>query len=161
MKRAVAFLVVALMVSVLFNYMQCSRNDGTADTVIVERTDTQYITKTDTVPVVSKEMVVCYVKVPVVKDSMEHDSFPMEVVQRSYTDDSTYTAYVSGIRYHDLPKLDSIITRQREITNTITQTITLQKKRSRWNVGFQAGYGLGLLSRRLEPYVGVGVGYSL
>lgn len=161
MKKAVITLVVALLVSLVFNYMQCSGSCGTVDTVTVERTDTQYVTKTDTVPVVSKETVTQYVKVPVIKDSIVHDSIPMEVVQRSYTDDSTYTAYVSGIKYLDLPKLDSIITRQRQVTNTIIQTITIEKKRSRWHVGLQVGYGIGLASGRLEPYIGAGVGYTL
>lgn len=160
MKKAVVFLAVALLVSLVFNYKQCSGNDVTADTVTVERTDTLYVTKKDTVPVVTREMVVSYVKVPVPADSAEKDSIPMEVVQRSYTDDSTYTAYVSGIKYQNLPKLDSIITRQRLVTNTITKTITIQKKRSKWHVGLQAGYGFGLVSRQLEPYVGGGVGYS-
>jgi opacity protein-like surface antigen len=105
-------------------------------------------------------MVVSYVKVPAPTDSAEKDSIPMEVVQRTYSDDSTYTAYVSGIKYQDLPKLDSIITRQRQVTNTITKTITIQKKPKRWHIGLQAGYGYGLVSRQLEPYVGAGVGYS-
>lgn len=161
MKKAVVFLVVALLVSLVFNYMQCSGNDGTADTVTVERTDTLYITKTDTVPVVTKELVVDYVKVPVIKDSIVHDSIPMEVVQRSYTDDSTYTAYVSGIKYQQWPKLDSILVRQREVTNTIRETVTIRETRKvHWNFGVQAGLGVGLLSGRVEPYIGAGVGYS-
>lgn len=161
MKKAVVFLVVALLVSLAFNYKQCSGNDVTADTVTVERTDTLYVTKKDTVPVVTREMVVSYVKVPVTKDSIVHDSIPMEVVQRSYTDDSTYTAYVSGIKYQNLPKLDSILVRQREITNTIRETVTIRKTRkAHWNFGVQAGLGVGLLSGRVEPYIGAGVGYS-
>ena len=86
-------------------------------------------------------------------------TFP--VVQKEYSDDSTYTAYVSGLRYNQWPKLDSIIVRQREITNTIAKTITLQKKHSRFSVGLQAGYGYGFQYRGFEPYVGVGVNYAL
>lgn len=86
-------------------------------------------------------------------------TFP--VVQRQYSDDSTYTAYVSGLRYNQWPKLDSIIVRQREITNTITKTVTLQKRRSRFSVGLQAGYGYGFQYRGFEPYVGIGVNYAL
>jgi hypothetical protein len=161
MKKAVGFIIVALLVSLVFNYMQCSGNDVTTDTVTVERTDTLYVTKKDTVPVVSKEMVVNYVKVPVPADSAEKDSIPMEVVQRSYTDDSTYTAYVSGIKYQQWPKLDSILVRQREITNTIRETVTIRETRkAHWNFGVQAGLGVGLLSGRVEPYIGAGVGYS-
>jgi hypothetical protein len=81
-------------------------------------------------------------------------TFP--VVQRQYSDDSTYTAYVSGLRYNQGPKLDSIIVRQREITNTITKTITIQKKPSRLSVGLQAGYGYGFLHKGFEPYIGIG-----
>lgn len=135
------------------------RVDSVRDTLIVEYHDT--------VPKEVAKTVLCYVDVPVPvpapSDSVSSDSttITMPVVQKTYTDDSTYTAYVSGLRYNQWPKLDSIIVRQREITNTITKTITLQKRRSRFSVGIQAGYGYGFQYRGFEPYVGVGVSYSL
>jgi hypothetical protein len=138
--------------------------------------DTTYVYVHDTMPVVKNERVVEYIKVPVSDLSacldgnvdnkhdstcLKSDSINMQIVQRQYSDDSTYTAYVSGLRYNQWPKLDSIIVRQREITNTITKTITIQKKRSRFSVGLQAGYGYGFQYRGFEPYVGVGVNYAL
>lgn len=89
------------------------------------------------------------------------DSPMLDIVQREYSDDSTYTAWVSGIRYGQYPKLDSITVCQREITTRVKETVTLQKRQSRWSVGLQAGYGYGFLHRGFEPYVGVGVAYRL
>ena len=156
MKKAVFFLAVALLVSLVCNYKQCASNDGTADTVTIERIDTQYITKTDTVPVPKYETVTEYVNVPVVKDSIVHDTVPMEVVQRTYTDDSTYTAYVSGLRYDIYPRLDSITVQQRTIFRDVERTITVERKR-RLRLGLQAGAGIGIFSKKPDIYLGVGL----
>lgn len=160
-------------------------NGGQRDTLSVRIDsirDTTYVYVHDTMPTAKAEHIVEYIKVPVSdlsacldenvdnkhdstglngQWSMVNDSINMQIVQRQYSDDSTYTAYVSGLRYNQWPKLDSIIVRQREITNTITKTITIQKKRSRFSVGLQAGYGYGFQYRGFEPYVGVGVNYAL
>ena len=160
-------------------------NGGQRDTLSVRIDsirDTTYVYVHDTMPTAKAQHIVEYIKVPVSdlsacldenvdnkhdstglngQWSMVNDSINMQIVQRQYSDDSTYTAYVSGLRYNQWPKLDSIIVRQREITNTITKTITLQKRRSRFSVGLQAGYGYGFQYRGFEPYVGVGVNYAL
>ena len=156
MKKAVFFLAVALLVSMVCNYKQCASNDGTADTVTIERIDTQYLTKTDTVPVPIQETVTEYVNVPIVKDSIVHDTVRMEVVQRTYTDDSTYTAYVSGLRYDIYPRLDSISVQQRTIFREIERTITVERKR-RLRLGLQAGAGIGIFSKKPDIYLGVGL----
>lgn len=72
--------------------------------------------------------------------------------------DSNYTAFVSGYN----AQLDSIyiyapttiITR--EIERTITQT-----RLKRFNVGFVGGVGYGFMSKKIEPFVGVGIIYTL
>lgn len=87
------------------------------------------------------------------------DSIRLEIIQRKYTDDSTYTAYVSGLKYGTYPRLDSIITKRRIIERTVTNTI--RGKQSRWHVGVTAGYGYGFRSRTFEPFVGIGVQYSI
>lgn len=156
MKKAVFFLAVVLLVSLVCNYKQCTSNDGTADTVTIERIDTQYLTKTDTVPVPKYETVTEYVEVPIVKDSIVHDTIRMEVVQRTYTDDSTYTAYVSGLRYDIFPRLDSISVQQRTIFREIERTITVERKR-RLRLGLQAGAGIGIFSKKPDIYLGVGL----
>ena len=163
---------VALMAIVsLWCYQRC---DGEApvpaDTLSVRVDsvrDTVYVEVHDTVPVVKRERVMCYVKVPA--DTEHGDSIPparpdsatMAVVQRTYSDDSTYTAYVSGLLYQDWPKLDSITVRQRTITKTVTQTVTLLKRQSRFTLSAGIGYGYGIRYKGFEPYIGITLGYRL
>lgn len=76
------------------------------------------------------------------------DTIPIPITQQKY-EGTNYTAYVSG--FHQ--QLDSIEVRGRVITNTIV------KKRSRWNVGISAGYGIN--KNGLTPFIGIGVTYNL
>ena len=161
--RCYLFIVFALTAFIV-GKNTCSNTDS-SDTVLIERTDTLYIEHTDTLPPEKGETITKYVKIPVYTHNTDTvtvtDSLEMQVVQKLYSDDSTYTAYVSGIKYNDLPKMDSIITRQRTITNTIRETITVTKNDSRWHIGLQGGYGYGLAYKGFEPYIGIGVEYSL
>lgn len=135
---------------------KCASEDVKVKTDTIVRTDT--IRYDSLIPV--KESVVRTKKIPVHDTvfvtqtiAVDGDSLVIPITQRVYTDDSTYTAWVSG--YDAM--LDSIETYRR---NTIvTNTITIRKKPSRWSFGINAGYGYGLDSRRLEPYLGVGVSY--
>lgn len=77
----------------------------------------------------------------------------MPITQLRYTDDSTYTAWVSGYQ----PRLDSIQTYRR--TAAITREITRQAPRSRWGLGVQAGYGL--TPHGFQPYIGLGINYRI
>jgi len=166
-----------------------SAQPATADTAVVRTVDTVTVVLRDTVPQVRAERVLKYVswepaakppgtlkeepaeKPPgTVKEevgeyltegqSVEKRTDSVAVVQKEYTDDSTYTAYVSGICFDGYPKLDSIRVKRHVVTERIKETVTIAKKTSRWKVGFQAGYGYGLISGRFEPYVGVGIGYN-
>ena len=156
MKKAVYFFAVALVVSLMCNYKQCTQNDVLCDTVTVERIDTQYITKTDTVPDVQRETIIKYVGIPVYKDSIVHDTLSVPVVQLTYSDDSTYTAYVSGLQYDSFPRLDSITVQQRNIYHEIERNITVEQKR-RLRLGVQAGAGIGVFSRKPDVYIGIGL----
>lgn len=120
------------------------------------RIDTVYLKKTDTVPPKKEEKVTGIVNVPVPTDSEKVDSIPMQVVQRTYTDDSTYTAFVSGVLVDSLPRLDSITVKQRTITIThdVERTIT---KRKRLTYGIQVGTGYGIITHRPDIYLGLGV----
>lgn len=160
MKKAVYFLAVVLLVSLVCNYAQCTGNDVRTDTVTVERIDTQYVTITDTMPVVQRDTVTGYIEIPVTKDSIVHDTVRLDVVQRTYTDDSTYTAYVSGLRYADLPKLDSIAVRQRTIYRDIERTVTVNSQK-RWSIGLQAGAGVGVIHLQPDIYVGFGIQWKI
>ena len=87
------------------------------------------------------------------------DTIELPKVQRVYSDDSTYRAWVSGYE----PRLDSINVYRKTIKETVTITIPTKKKRTflqRFNIGIQAGYGLGLDDKKAHPYLGGGVGFS-
>ena len=183
----VPMIPVAIMAIVsLWCYQKCDGNDVVPTDTLSVRVDsvrdTVYVEVHDTVPVVKRERVLCYVKVPVrdptfrstfgrlqgknvqcstfnVQRSTFNDS--MAVVQREYSDDSTYTAYVSGLLYQDWPRLDSITVRQRTITNTVTQTVTLLKRQSRFTLSAGIGYGYGIRYKGFEPYIGITLGYRL
>ena len=159
------------MILIVFYFLSswrcCSsqRGDDTlsVDSIIIR--DTVYIDNTDTTPKIKTKIITEYVSIPCPEPTNGEDStstaqVTLPVVQKEFSDDSTYTAYVSGLQYADWPRLDSITVRQREITNTVIKTITVQKKRSHWNFGVQAGYGYGLSYRGFEPYIGVGLQYS-
>ena len=80
------------------------------------------------------------------------DSLLLPITQKVYTDDSTYTAWVSGYE----AMLDSIETyrRQEVITNTISV-----KSRKRWSIGLQGGFYA--TPKGLQPGLGVGVTYQI
>ena len=87
------------------------------------------------------------------------DTIELPKVQRVYSDDSTYKAWVSGYE----PKLDSINVYRKTIKETVTISAPTKKKRTFWqrfNIGIQAGYGLGLDDKKAHPYLGGGVGFS-
>lgn len=160
-KRALTIIGIALavliIVSIWMDY-RCSKEDVISDTVIIEQVDTKYVYKTDTVPVVKYITKIREVMIPVtIKDS---DSIKLDVIQKVYAD-STYTAYVSGLMYDDMPKMDSITVRQSEVTKTVERVITNTIKDKRhWHFGIQAGAGVGVISRKADIYIGIGGMYS-
>ena len=76
----------------------------------------------------------------------------LPIEQKVYSD-SNYTAYVSGYNAN----LDSmrIYNKEKEITQLVERTVTKSKVR-RFGIGVTAGYGVGLNSKRVEPFIGVG-----
>lgn len=159
--------IVAVFVFAAFTAGRCSVGGGERDTVAVRVDsfmDTVLVNIRDTVPLVMKEKVLCYVPADCVQvcTAPDHED-SVAVVQREYSDDSTYMAWVSGVMYGEWPKLDSISVRQREIVKTIHETVTLveRKKVSRFSVGIVGGYGYGLGYRGFEPFVGIGISYRL
>lgn len=75
------------------------------------------------------------------------------ITQKEYQD-STYHAWVSGYE----AKLDSISVYQR--TTTITKK-EIVKSKNRLSIGLIGGYGYGLNSKQTEPFIGLGVSYSI
>ena len=86
----------------------------------------------------------------------EHDTIavPVPIERRVYAD-SNYRAVVSG--WH--PSLDSISVYPATKIITIERE-RVEKERSRWGLGIQAGAGLSANGAAV-PYVGVGVQYNL
>ena len=86
--------------------------------------------------------------------SDERDSMAVEIpiTQKRY-DGENYSAWVSGYA----PQLDSIFVRGRTDVITIRET----KPPNRWHIGVQCGAGFALKSRQIEPFIGVGITYSL
>lgn len=158
MKKAVLILAVALAVSVVCNYRQCTNDAPIADTITVERTDTVYHTTVDTMPVVKYERVTEYVTIPCQGDTAD-TAVVLPVVQRTFTDDSTYTAYVSGVQYDRYPTLDSIAVQQRTIYKEIERTITVERRRP-LSVCVQVGAGVGIITRQPDIFVGIGISYN-
>jgi len=140
--------------------------------------DTITVTVLDTVPRLVSVRVIGSVDIPLPtssdSDSARADSIPVQcpaavppasrslslpVVQKTYSDDSTYTAYVSGIAYHDYPRLDSIRLRRQTAVERIRETVTIRKRTSRFSIGLQAGYGL--TPAGFQPYIGLGMGFRV
>ena len=68
--------------------------------------------------------------------------------------DTSYRAVVSGIQ----PRLDSIEIYRPTITQTVTKYVEVKKK-TKWGVGVQAGYGYN--GSKWSPYLGAGVQYNI
>ena len=179
-KTTLTYIVLCLMiglgVSLFWNYKQY-RDLQEQPTKIEEKIVVRYVEKKDSMPDAKQETVVGTIKIPVPKP--KHDPLlsenPMDSVgfadnlsdipdsievprtQKVYSD-STYTAYVSGYE----PCLDSIFVRQKIVEHSIVETRTVAtKKFRRWNVGLIGGYGYGIKSKEVEPFVGVGITLSI
>ena len=127
------------------------------ETTITTRVDTLVIR--DTVRVPEPHFLTSYV---IRHDTLrvatiERDTVLVELpVEQKVYSDSTYTAWVSGIR----PELDSIEVRAKHYSIVTThKIIETRKVPSRWGIGVQAGYGAG--REGLSPYIGVGVSWNV
>ncbi|MCQ2257818.1 MAG: hypothetical protein MJZ41_07495 [Bacteroidaceae bacterium] len=157
MKKVVA---VSLMLTILFilgyfaGVNSCSADQETRCSV-----DTVYDTIAVIKPVPKDSLVVRYshIRVPVNDTISVHDTLTMTdsttialpITQKHYKD-SLYEAYVSGYE----PNLDSIFINRPTITITNTRI-----KVHRLGVGLQGGYGI--TPKGFQPYIGVGLHYTL
>jgi hypothetical protein len=88
-----------------------------------------------------------------------YDTIPVSVeipiTQKTYTDDSTYVAYVSGYK----PSLDSINVYERTVY--IDRTIVQNAKQKKWSIGPMVSYGYSFKNKELDYMVGIGISYNL
>lgn len=163
----VILLSICLAVSLFYNYKQYKDAYDNVPSVISETIivrDT-VVTYHQTPPIIEKQVGEKSYSVAVngAHEPVEADTscvgdtlvtFP--VVQRIY-EDSTYTAYVSGVD----PMLDSIRIRSPTIENFVTTTkVKTETKYRRFAIGLTVGYGYGFQCRQLEPFVGIGVTWN-
>ena len=177
LKAALAFMLIGMVTGVII----CALLDRRTQGLITERDTTTYI---DIVPyyypIAKDSTVVRYVtqKLPVSKPQKndtslaenyaqnngenippqviaeERDSVAAEIpiTQKKYEGDD-YLAYVSGYQ----PSLDSIFVYAK--TTTITERS--YKPPNKWHIGITGGYGYGFTSKKAEPFIGIGITYSV
>ena len=179
MKKSFFIVFALLLISIVVNVWQCSRQPEPS--VVVKR-DTMwrdsmiYLPQSEETANTGK---VVYIKVPVpngdtqgtgttvpsddgtgesqspcVTNDSDSISVPIPIYQKRY-DDSLYTAWVSGYE----PNLDSINLRLPTITETITKTII--KPSPLITFGIQAGAGYGIINRQPDILVGIGCQINL
>lgn len=127
------------------------------DTLIIDHWDTLEVSK----PIYLTKRIVdtMWLSVP---ESGETGACPVDSVpiprEQAHYKDTSYEAWVSGYR----PALDSIRVFRHDQTIYIDKVMEVKKK-SRWGIGLQAGYGAYLVDRQVytTPYVGVGITYNL
>ena len=126
-------------------------------------TVTKIDTIMDTVLVVKKEKVIkvirdTLVNVEFIRDTVDTAKVVADIpiVQKEYSDDSTYTAWVSGYR----PNLDSINVYRKNIYVT-KEVFTDVNSRKRFGVGPVLYGGYNVSGRRFDYGIGIGVTYSI
>ena len=91
-------------------------------------------------------------------DESDSVSVVLPITQKIYTDDSTYTAYVSGYEQ----SLDSILIRNKTIHETVTVNETIIKTNDYpLGVGITAGAGYGLINKKPDVFVGISFYYKI
>lgn len=83
--------------------------------------------------------------------TLKDDSINIPITQKVYTD-SNYTAYVSGFNQ----QLDSI----RFKIPIVTKTRVIENSR-KFNVGAVGGVGYGFTSKKIEPFIGIGISFKM
>ena len=92
--------------------------------------------------------------IPPLYASVDSDSaaVAIPITQKRYEGDD-YLAYVSGYE----PNLDSIFV----FPKTTVIRERSEKPPNKWHIGITGGYGYGFKSKQAEPYIGIGITYSI
>lgn len=158
---AVGGVLLLFLVILLVAFGRIRRLEKELDKYRNAPADTVTIIKHDTIKIDNPVPVVKYVKekeyVKITDSLLVHDTVTHFVeLPREYLvyKDTSYRAVVSGVQ----PRLDSIEIYQTSTTSTITKFVEVKKK-TRWGIGVQAGYGYN--GKDWKPYVGAGVQYNL
>lgn len=161
-KTIIIVLFVLLFISFGFNVYYVVKDK---DVEIKEKitTVTKIDTIIDTVLVLKKEKAIKVIRdtlmnVEFIRDTVDTAKVVADIpiVQKEYSDDSTYTAWVSGYR----PSLDSISIYRKNIS-TNKETVIKKKDIHRFGIGpvVYGGYNFG--TKKLDYGVGIGVSYHI
>lgn len=148
---------IALLAVTFFVGFRIGRGDAPEVRI---QTDTLMVRDTITIekPVVEERILLQEVFLPVTDTIMMRDTIYVALQREQVIwKDSLSVVYASGV----MPEVDSV---KHFITERIVteKEVIEVKKRSRWGIGIQAGYGIGLSGDvRMTPYVGIGVTYNL
>lgn len=164
MKKYLYIISVIALLLIAFYFFTLLKNDNSEEvkTKIVERVKIDTLKIFDTIriskPILVKSIALRKDTIYLTKDVYIDSSKVVIPIEQKIYNDSSYTAFVSGYSAN----LDSIHIRSpttiitREIERTITQT-----RLKRFNMGFVGGVGYGFMSKKIEPFVGVGIIYTL
>jgi hypothetical protein len=164
---SVCIILACLLVGYILGRCDGRKSVKTAENKIVCDTVTYVDTIKYIKPIIKDSLITRYetVKLPVVNGNNGGENIPnleniaienipdsakvlIPITQAVYQD-STYTAWISG--YHTT--LDSIY-----VVST-RDVVTIKKPPNRWHIGVSAGYGY--TPSGFQPWIGVGVTYSL
>ena len=173
-KAALVFvtgLVCGIIIGLSYLYYWCGAHETVRDTTVYVDTIPYYnpIPKDSTViryvtrylPVAKKDTNITEnyahnqgknIPPSVLSDDRDSAAVVIPFTQRRYEGDE-YLAYVSGYE----PTLDSIFVYPK---TTVIRESTY-KPPDRWHIGITGGYGMSLTGGHAEPYIGVGITYSI
>ena len=164
MKKYLYIISVIALLLIAFYFFTLLKNDKSEEvkTKVVERVKIDTLKIFDTIriskPILVKSIALRKDTIYLTKDVYIDSSKVVIPIEQKIYNDSSYTAFVSGYSAN----LDSIHIRSpttiinREIDRTITQT-----RLKRFNMGFVGGVGYGFTTKKIEPFVGVGIIYTL
>ncbi len=156
MRTGVTSVVIVLLLLLSFIAgMRCQSRDQKVETVVRIDTIIRENVVFDTVYVKEKVPVYLPKYDTVTRTILVHDTVLVAVPISKYTkQDSLYFVQVSGFDV----RFDKIEVYPKTVIRT-----EYQKKRSKWGIGLQVGYGMSTYGGniRASPYVGVGINYNL
>lgn len=143
----------------------------------IEKVDTVFTTKTDTIwkdtTITEKEFVPKIIVKTKVDTVYTQNGDTLQLVTEAKTfekrlisdkDTADVEVFTTGIN----TSLDSLSLRLKTHHETVTETIEItkyiEKKKGKWSkfgIGVQVGYGLGIKTKEFEPFIGFGVSYNL
>ena len=157
-KTSQIIICIILVLSVALNVYLLTKENNVKT---VEKVKTEVVMDTihDTIPQLVYEKVISYKRdtlrlVDAIPGDTVHVVAEIPISQKEYSDDSTYTAWVSGYK----PELDSINVYRNTvyITKEITKT-----KVQKFSVGPYAGYGYDFENKKVGWSIGVGISYKV